>query len=147
MYIGGDGKVGVGTSAPSTLTHIHTARSSGANVDIMTLSDNVTGVQTSGYGVRILSTSNNGQAKSAIAFEADGGTNNDTAIAFYTQTSAAALSQRLIIDKNGTVRVNTSISSTNYKFGVSGSAYINGTNNKGVFITDGASYASIVGLN
>ena len=143
----GGGNIGIGTTSPSTLTHIHTARSSGANVDIMTLSDNVTGIQTSGFGVRILATSNNGQAKSAIAFEADGGTNNDTAIAFYTQTSAAALSQRLIIDKNGTVRVNTSISSTNYKFGVSGSAYINGTNNKGVFITDGASYASIVGLN
>jgi len=122
-------------------------RSSGANVDIMTLSDNVTGVQTSGFGVRILATSNNGQAKSAIAFEADGGTNNDTAIAFYTQTSAAAMPQRLIIDKNGTVRVNTLGGSTNYKFGVSGSAYVNGTNNKGVFITDGASYASIVGLN
>jgi hypothetical protein len=122
-------------------------RSSGANVDIMTLSDNVTGVQTSGFGVRILATSNNGQAKSAIAFEADGGTNNDTAIAFYTQASAAAMPQRLIIDKNGTVRVNTLGGSTNYKFGVSGSSYVNGTNNKGVFITDNTTYASIVGLN
>jgi hypothetical protein len=144
----GGGNIGIGTTSPSTLTHIHTTtRTSGANVDIMTLSDNVAGVQTSGFGVRILATSNNGQAKSAIAFEADGGTNNDTAIAFYTQTSAAAMPQRLIIDKNGTVRVNTLGGSTNYKFGVSGSAYINGTNNRGVFITDGASYASIVGLN
>jgi len=147
MFISGSGRVGVGTITPSSLLNVHTARSSGANVDVLTLSDNVTGVQTSGFGVRILATSNNGQAKAAIAFEADGGTNNDTAIAFYTQTSAAAMPQRLIIDKNGTVRVNTSISSTNYKFGVSGSAYINGTNNRGVFITDGASYASIVGLN
>jgi hypothetical protein len=143
----GGGNIGIGTTSPSTLLNVHTARTSGANVDVLTLSDNVTGVQTSGFGVRILATSNNGQAKAAIAFEADGGTNNDTAIAFYTQTSAAAMPQRLIIDKNGTVRVNTSISSTNYKFGVSGSAYINGTNNRGVFITDGASYASIVGLN
>jgi len=143
----GGGNIGIGTTSPSTLLHVNTTRSSGANVDIMTLSDNVTGVQTSGFGVRILATSNNGQAKSAIAFEADGGTNNDTAIAFYTQNSAAALPQRLIIDKNGTVRVNTSISSTNYKFGVSGSAYINGTNNKGIFVTDNATYASIVGLN
>jgi hypothetical protein len=147
LFINSSGSIGIGTPSPSTLVHINTTRSSGANVDIMTLSDNVTGVQTSGFGVRILATSNNGQAKAAIAFEADGGTNNDTAIAFYTQTSAAAMPQRLIIDKNGTVRVNTSISSTNYKFGVSGSAYINGTNNKGIFITDGASYASIVGLN
>jgi hypothetical protein len=147
LVINSSGSIGIGTPSPSTLVHINTARSSGANVDVITLSDNVTGVQTSGFGVRILATSNNGQAKSAIAFEADGGTNNDTAIAFYTQTSAAAMPQRLIIDKNGTVRVNTSISSTNYKFGVSGSAYINGTNNRGIFITDGASYASIVGLN
>ena len=143
----GGGNIGIGTSSPSAALHVNTTRSSGTYVNILTLSDNVTGVQTSGFGVRILATSNNEQAKSAIAFEADGGTNNDTAIAFYTQTSAAALSQRLIIDKNGTVRVNTSISSTNYKFGVSGSAYINGTNNKGVFITDNATYASIVGLN
>jgi hypothetical protein len=143
----GGGSVGIGTTSPSTLLHVNTTRSSGANVDVITLSDNVTGVQTSGFGVRILATSNNGQAKSAIAFEADGGTNNDTAIAFYTQNSAAAMPQRLIIDKNGTVRVNTLGGSTNYKFGVSGSAYVNGTNNKGIFITDGASYASIVGLN
>jgi hypothetical protein len=135
------------TIASTGATTFSIPRSSGTDVNILTLSDNVTGLQTSGFGVRILATSNNGQAKAAIAFEADGGTNNDTAIAFYTQTSAAAMPQRLIIDKNGTVRVNTSISSTNYKFGVSGSAYINGTNNKGVFITDGASYASIVGLN
>jgi hypothetical protein len=147
LVINSSGSIGIGTPSPSTLVHINTTRSSGANVDVITLSDNVTGTQTGGFGVRILATSNNGSAKSAIAFEADGGTNNDTAIAFYTQTSAAALSQRLIIDKNGTVRVNTLGGSTNYKFGVSGSAYVNGTNNKGVFITDGASYASIVGLN
>jgi hypothetical protein len=141
------GNVGINTVTPSSLLHINTTRTSGANVNIMTLSDNVTGVQTSGFGVRILATSNNGQAKSAIAFEADGGTNNDTAIAFYTQTSAACLAQRLIIDKNGTIRVNNLGGSTNYKFGVAGSAYINGSNNKGLFITDNAAYASIVGLN
>lgn len=95
--------VGIGTCTPSTLVHVNTVRTSGTNVDIMTLSDNVTGVQTSGFGVRILATSNNGQAKSAIAFEADGGTNNDTAIAFYTQTSAASLDRRMTINKNGNI--------------------------------------------
>ena len=101
MTINKSGSVGIGTSSPSTLLHINTARSSGADVNIMTLSDNVTGVQTSGFGVRILATSNNGQAKSAIAFEADGGTNNDTAIAFYTQTSAASLDRRMTINRGG----------------------------------------------
>ena len=107
MFISGSGNIGIGTITPNTLVHINTARSSGANVDIMTLSDNVTGVQTSGFGVRILATSNNGQAKSAIAFEADGGTNNDTAIAFYTQTSAASLDRRMTINKNGFVGIGT----------------------------------------
>jgi hypothetical protein len=47
---------------------------------------------------------------------------------------------------NGCVSINSS-SSSNYKLGVAGSAYVNGTNNKGVFVTDNATYASIVGLN
>jgi hypothetical protein len=85
----------------------NTVRTSGTDTNIITLSDNVTGLQTSGFGVRILATSNNGQAKSAIAFEADGGTNNDTAISFYTQTSAASLDRRMIINKNGNVGINT----------------------------------------
>ena len=89
---------------------IATARTSGADANSITLSDNVTGIQTSGFGTRILATSNNGQAKSAIAFEADGGTNNDTAIAFYTQTSAACLAQRAVINKNGQLRVGTNTS-------------------------------------
>ena len=108
MRISSTGSVGIGTSSPSTLLQVNTsARASGANVDILTLSDTVTGIQTSGYGVRILATSNNGQAKSAIAFEADGGTNNDTAISFYTQTSAASLDRRMIINKNGNVGIGT----------------------------------------
>jgi hypothetical protein len=139
--------VGIGTSSPSTLFHINTARSSGTDVNILTLSDNVTGVQTSGFGVRIVALSNSGAAKSAIAFEADGGTNNDTAIAFYTQNSAAYLDRRMTITRLGNVGINNTIASSNYKLGVSGSAYVNGTNNKGIFITDNATYASIVGLN
>jgi len=108
MVILESGNVGIGTTSPSTLFHVNTARSSGADVNIMTLSDNVAGVQTSGFGVRILATSNSGQAKSAIAFEANGGTNNDTAIAFYTQTSAASLDRRMTINKNGNVGIGTS---------------------------------------
>jgi hypothetical protein len=85
---------------------IATARTSGANENSITLSDNVTGVQTSGFGVRILATSNNGSARSAIGFEADGGTNNDTAIAFYTQTNASSLDRRMTINRNGNVLIN-----------------------------------------
>ena len=100
------GNVGIGTSSPSTLLHINTAaRTSGTNVNILTLSDTVTGVQTSGYGVRIVGTSNNGSAVSAIAFEADGGTNNDTAIAFYTQSTANALTRRVTVLRNGQLQV------------------------------------------
>jgi len=56
-----------------------------------------------------------------------------------SSTGAAAFS--------GSVNVNGLATSANYKLGVTGAAFISGTNNKGVFITDGASYASIVGLN
>ena len=100
------GNVGIGTTGPSTLLHINTtARTSGTNVNMITLSDTVTGVQTSGYGVRIVGTSNNGSAVSAIAFEADGGTNNDTAIAFYTQSTAGALTRRVTINRGGQLRI------------------------------------------
>jgi len=82
-----------------------TARTSGTDVNILTLADNVSGVQTSGFGVRILASSNGGAARSAIGFEANGGTNNDTAISFYTQASAACLAHRMIIDKEGQVAI------------------------------------------
>jgi hypothetical protein len=45
------------------------------------------------------------------------------------------------------VSINRLAASANYKLGVSGSAYINGANDKGIFITDNATLASIVGLN
>jgi len=100
------GNVGIGTTSPSTLLHINTAaRTSGTNVNMITLSDTVTGVQTSGYGVRIVGTSNNGSAVSAIAFEADGGTNNDTAIALYTQSTANALTRRVTVTRGGQLQI------------------------------------------
>ena len=45
------------------------------------------------------------------------------------------------------INVNGLATSANYKLGVTGAAFISGTNSKGVFITDAATYASIVGLN
>ena len=72
--------------------------------------------------------------------------------AFYTAPSGNASAsvtwtERLAIANNGGVTVNGLASSVTYKLGVSGSAYINGSNNKGIFVTDNATYASIVGLN
>lgn len=133
MTITGAGNVGIGTSSPSTLLQINTAaRTSGTNVNILTLSDTVTGVQTSGYGVRIVGTSNNGSAVSAIAFEADGGTNNDTAIAFYTQSTANALTRRLTILRNGQLQ----ILQTANTYG-DGLRFINTANNYWTIVTGG----------
>jgi hypothetical protein len=64
-----------------------------------------------------------------------------------TNPNSYTTNARMIIRSNGYVGVNNILTSTNYKLGVSGSAYINGTNNKGIFVTDNATYASIVGLN
>ena len=48
---------------------------------------------------------------------------------------------------SSSVMANGLATSANYKLGTTGAAFISGANNKGVFITDNASYASIVGLN
>ena len=62
-------------------------------------------------------------------------------------TIITGAAERMRIASNGLVSINNTVASSNYKLGVSGSAYINGSNGKGIFVTDGASYASIVGLN
>jgi len=78
-------------------------RTSGANTNAFVLSDNVTGIQTSGFGTRIIGQSNNAVAVSAIGFEADGGTNNDTAISFYTQPGAHSLKRRMKLGLGGDI--------------------------------------------
>jgi hypothetical protein len=55
--------------------------------------------------------------------------------------------EKMRIASNGLVSINNKITSSTYKLGVSGSAYINGSNGKGIFISDQATYATIVGLN
>jgi hypothetical protein len=78
-------------------------------------------------------------------------TSGDFAICVSTTTGGipapTGANTKFYITSAGTVGINNTIASTNYKLGVSGSAYINGSNGKGIFVTDGASYASIVGLN
>jgi hypothetical protein len=100
------GNVGIGTSSPSAKLQTAVSRTSGTNTVALILSDNVTGVQTSGYGTQIQGWSNNGSAVSAIGFEQDGGTNNDTAIAFYTQASAGSLTRQIIINRFGSLTIN-----------------------------------------
>jgi hypothetical protein len=108
LRIDSSGSVGIGTSAPGYLIHARISRTSGANATALVLSDDVTGAQTSLFGTRIEGHSNAGSAKSAIGFEAFGGTNNDTAISFYTQVSVAAgLTRQMIIDSLGRVGIGT----------------------------------------
>ena len=105
------GNVGIGTSSPSAKLETKVSRTSGANVDAIILSDDVTGAQTSGYGTRIVGLSNNGSAESAIGFEAFGGTNNDTGLGFYTQAAAGGLTRQMTIDSIGRVGIGTTIPS------------------------------------
>jgi len=86
------------------------------------------------------------RAKISGFLEAGGGTPG-AYLSLYTQPTDGSLTERMRVASNGLVSINNTVTSTNYKLGVSGSAYVNGSNGKGIFITDGASYASVVGLN
>ena len=105
LVIDSNGRLGIGTNAPGYLIHARVSRTSGANATALVLSDNVTGAQTSLFGTRIEGHSNSGTAKSAIGFEAFGGTNNDTGISFYTQSTAGGLTRQMIIDSIGRVGI------------------------------------------
>jgi len=71
----------------------------------------------------------------------------DLYFATRTATTDTIPTERMRIASNGLVSIANTFASSNYKLGASGSAHINGTNNKGIFITDNATYASVVGLN
>jgi hypothetical protein len=107
MALTTDGKLGIGTTSPGAPLHVVTPRTSGTNAISITLSDPVTGGQASGWGKQIRGVSNGGSSISAVAFEEYGGTNNDTAIAFYTQASAGALTRRVTITAQGGLGVGT----------------------------------------
>jgi len=107
MRITNAGLVGLGTSSPGALLEAMVSRTSGTNKTALILNDNVTGLQTSGFGTRIEGRSNSNAAISAIGFEAFGGTNNDTGISFYTQSTSGALTRQMIIDSIGRVGIGT----------------------------------------
>jgi hypothetical protein len=76
--------------------------------------------------------------------------NADGTIGFYDRVGSAfrmTLAQTGAAAFSSSVNVNGLATSVNYKLGVTGAAFISGANNKGLFITDSASFASIVGLN
>jgi len=107
------GSVGIGTTSPSTLLHINSIRTSGTNVNTLTLSDNVTGAQTAGYGLRIQYLSNNSGVKAAIGLEnGNTGTNNESQISFYTQNAANALAQSMVLTSTGNLQVGTVLGGT-----------------------------------
>ena len=95
---------------------INSIRTSGANVNSIVISDNVTGVQTAGFGARIQYLSNSSQVNAVIGLENGGtGTNNESQISFYTQNTANALTRQVLISSagnttfTGTITENSSI--------------------------------------
>jgi hypothetical protein len=107
MTIDSLGNVGVGTTSPDAQLHVNTTRTSSTNATSFILSDNVTGTQTDGVYKSIRSTSNNGVSISEIRFIETDGTNNNTAIAFATQSIAGGLTERLRVHRDGNVGVGT----------------------------------------
>lgn len=108
-FIFSGGNIGIGTTSPAARLDSRVTRTSGTNVTAFALSDNVTGAQTPGFGTQIRGLSNGGNAISAIGFESgDTGTNNDTQLSFYTQSTAGGLTRQVIIRQFGGVQcVNT----------------------------------------
>jgi hypothetical protein len=82
---------------------------------------------------------NSADTKGRLDFQVRNGNNSFATPLVLAHTGAATFSSN--------VSINGLATSANYKLGVTGAAFISGANNKGVFITDSASFASIVGLN
>jgi hypothetical protein len=122
LFISSSGNVGIGIITPSQPLHVYSTTTTTSTFFETNAVNSYIGLKSTS-GITYI-----GNVSSSMTFEAGG-------------------SERMRIASNGLVSIANTFSSSNYKLGVSSSAYINGTNNKGIFITDNATYASIVGLN
>ena len=95
------GNVGIGTASPGAKLEVAMSRTASTNGIVLQLSDNVTGAQTDGVYKSIRSTSNGGSSISEIRFLETDGTNNNTSIAFATQSTAGALTERMRVTQTG----------------------------------------------
>jgi hypothetical protein len=161
----GGGNVGIGTASPTARLHIvgnaiigyDNANNNNYGVhgdEQLKLTTSTTPAINTGtsisFGGRYATLSTANFTFGAIAGLKENSTNSDANgyLAFYTTNDTAGnVNERMRITSTGIVNINTLSTSNNYKLGVSGSAYITGTNNKGIFVTDNATYTSIVGLN
>lgn len=153
--------VGIGTTSPTTLLQLSTARTNGTNVNVLTISDTTSGTQTVGFGTRIQYLSNGTAVQAAIGLEQGGtGTNNESQIGFYTQNTAGALTRQVTISSTGNVgignaspdallRIDSNVASTsnnmlylyNSDYTATTRTFIRVRNN----ITSGSSYSSYFG--
>ena len=81
---------------------INVGRTNGTDSTALILQDNVSGIQTPGFGLRLAYQSNSTGVQSAIGLENGGtGTNNESQISFYTQNIAGGLCKRLLLTSGG----------------------------------------------
>lgn len=133
MRIRSDGKVGVGTTAPTALFHVMTASADG---DALRLHRNA---NTNGFGVAQYYTLNNSSGVATDYAQISGGITSNAAgaetgaLAFYTR-NAGTLGERMRITNTGTVGIGTLTPNSLYRLDVqggtinsSGGLCINGT--------------------
>jgi hypothetical protein len=81
---------------------ISIGRTNGADSTALVFQDNITGIQTPGFGLRLVYQSNGTGIQSVIGLENGGtGTNNESQISFYTQNTAGGLTKRLLLTSGG----------------------------------------------
>lgn len=130
------GRVGIGIAAPVYQLDVCTSNYKSLRIQssddaLITMGSTVASSQFYSIGV-----SSNTSGQGSNLFWIGTSTNNPS----------GTLTKNLIINCSGNVGIAISPSS-NYKLGVTGAAFVAGSNNKGVFVTDNANFASIVGLN
>jgi hypothetical protein len=101
LFVPTSGNVGIGVAVPGAKLEISMARTSSTSGIALYLTDTVTGGQTDGVYKSIRSGSNGGNSVSEIRFLETDGTNNNTGIAFATQSTAGALTERMRINNSG----------------------------------------------